>query len=94
MPVAFDPVLSPTTIPYVPAIAVVGTRNEPDTWPVLALRAQEGSLPAAMNGTTVAVQLVAVDSNPDPVYVNTLFIDPEVGTTTMLAVTLNTANPP
>ena len=33
-----------------------------------------------------------MDSNPDPVYVNTEFILPELGVTITLAVTLNTAN--
>ena len=43
-------------------------------------------------GTTTALQVVAVDSKPDPVYVKTEFMLPELGDTVMLAVTLNTAN--
>jgi len=41
---------------------------------------------------TVAVHDVAVDSNPDPVYVKTEFMLPEFGVTITVAVTLKTAN--
>jgi hypothetical protein len=45
-----------------------------------------------MLGIMAAVQEVAVDSNPDPVYVNTEPLDPVAGVTLMLAVTLNGAH--
>jgi hypothetical protein len=39
----------------------------------------------------LAVQLLAVEAKPEPVNVNTVFIVPDVGVTTTLAVTLNVA---
>ena len=39
----------------------------------------------------VAVQVVAVDSKPDPVYEKTVLMVPVDGVTVTLAVTLNTA---
>lgn len=64
---AFEPVLSPTSMAYVPAIAVEGTTTEPETWPK-GSRAQLGLTVEALNdGITVALQRVASDSKPVPV---------------------------
>jgi len=40
-------------------------------------------------GVVVAVQLVAVELKPEPVYVNTLLTVPEVGTTFTSGITVN-----
>ena len=42
-------------------------------------------------GMIRALQVIAVELNPEPVNVNTVFLVPDVGVTTILAVTLNTA---
>lgn len=44
-----------------------------------------------MAGEIVAVQVVAVELNPDPEKLTTELIVPDVGLTVMLAVTLNRA---
>ena len=54
--------------------------------------AQPGCAPVGNGGSTVAAQEPARELNPEPVNVKTVLIVPEVGVTTTLAVTLNTAN--
>jgi len=88
VPVAVFPVLSVTVMPYVPATAVPGTTTEPETWPMPADRKHPG---AGKGGVIVAVQDVATELKPEPVNVKTVLTVPEVGVTTTLAVTLNTA---
>ncbi len=64
---AFEPVLSPTSIAYVPARAVEGTMTEPETWPNGSM-AQLGWTVDPLNvGITVALHFVASDSKPVPV---------------------------
>jgi len=62
--------------------------TDPDTCPVVPSREHVGVLNDAA-GTTVAVHDVASDSNPEPVKVNTVLTEPDVGVTIMSGVTVN-----
>jgi hypothetical protein len=69
------------------------TMKDPETWPVLPATPHV-ALTNVLLGTTVRLQNVASELNPDPETVTTVPLVPVVGTTEILAVTLNKADSP
>jgi hypothetical protein len=67
--------------------------KDPETWPVLPATPHV-RLTNPLGGITVRLQNVASELNPDPEKLTTVPLVPVVGTTVMLAVTLNNAQAP